>query len=625
MKKPGAGPEAIYQSALLEFQGGRYREARKLLLGLNARHPNAPPVLRLLGMTECELGNYGEAIDCLGQVIDRDATPADLFNLGKALQLAHRLDEALRAHEAGLKLAPGNPTLMQARATTLLQMGHIERAEALLRELLAAEPGNLEAAVNLANALVLLRRPSEALELFKAASAADPSIPRSQSGPILRAKLLTADWQGFDEVLGAAVGQARSGRQVNPSALLTTVDDPELHLIAARATSVAGPQRAAAFALPKRDRIRLAYVSGDFRKHATTHLISEMLELHDRDRFEVVAVSFGPDDGSPDRKRVAAAADQFVDLAGASPAEMVSRVRSLDADIALDLMGHTARSADAAFGQRVAPVQVNFLGYPGTTGSREMDYIVLDRFIATDKVRRCASEKAVVLPHCYQPNDRRRPLPQEPRPRAAFGLPAEGFVFAAFNNTGKVTPAMFGAWMRILAAVEDSTLWLFATDPAAIQSLRREVAKGGLSAGRLVVAGHLPVEEHLARYLTAGLLLDTFPYGAHTTASDALWVGCPVVTLAGQSFASRVAGSLLHAVGLPELITHGLPEYEALAIALARDPERLAGLRRHLEDGRATAPLFDTPRYTRDLERAFAEMHRRRLKGLKPAPVDLTV
>ncbi len=624
MKKPSAGPEAVYQSALAEFQGGRFREARKLLLGLKSRYPKAPPVLRLLGMTECELGHYEEAIDCLGQVIGGDATPADLFNLGKALQLAHRLDEALRAHEAGLKLAPGNPTLLQARATTLLQMGHIEIAEALLRELLAAEPGSIEAAVNLANALVLLRRPSEALELFKAASAADPSVPRTQSGPILRAKLLTADWQDFDQVLSSAVALARAGEPVNPSVLLTTVDDPEMHLLAARTTSVVGPRRAASFALPKRDRMRLAYVSADFRKHATTHLIAGMLELHDRDRFDVVAVSFGPDDGSADRKRVAAAVDQFVDLAGASPGEMVSRLRSLEADIALDLMGHTARGAATVFGQRVAPVQVNYLGYPGTTGGHEMDYIVLDPFIATEKVRRFASEKAVVLPHCYQPNDRKRPLPKTPRPRAAYGLPETGFVFAAFNNTGKVTPAMFGAWMRILAAVENSTLWLFATDPAAIEALRSEVAKHGIGPDRLVIAGHLPVEEHLARYLTAGLLLDTFPYGAHTTASDALWVGCPVVTLAGQSFAARVAGSLLHAVGLPELITHSLPGYEALAIALAKDPDRLTGLRRHLEAGRATAPLFDTPRYTRDLERAFAEMHRRRLKGLKPAPIEIT-
>jgi len=298
-------------------------------------------------------------------------------------------------------------------------------------------------------------------------------------------------------------------------------------------------------------------------------------------------------------------------------------MRDLDVDIAVDLMGHTAGGRPSIFAYRGVPVQVNYLGYPGTMGAPFIDYIIADPFLVPAGSEQFYSEQVVRLPDCYQPNDTKRKIGGRGPTRAELGLPERGFVFCSFNNSFKLNPPMFDVWMRLLRAVDGSVLWLLETSGVVKGNLRREAEARGVAGERLIFAPRLALEEHLARHRAADLFLDTLPYNAHTTASDALWAGLPVVTCAGQSFAARVAGSLLHAVGLAELVTTSLGEYEALALALARDPARLASLRERLERTRATTPLFDIERYRRHLEAAYETMWERHRRGEPPRAIDV--
>ena len=346
--------------------------------------------------------------------------------------------------------------------------------------------------------------------------------------------------------------------------------------------------------------------------------MAQLFEEHDRSRFEVFAFSYGDDDGTPMRRRLEQAFDGFFDVRGLGDDAIASRIREQEIDIMIDLTGHTAGSRLEILASRPAPVQLHYIGHPGTLGVDFIDYLIVDPFVVPPEEQRHYSEALVYLSQCYQANDRRR-TPADRRPsRAEAGLPPDGFVFCCFNQTYKITPPLFDAWMRLLHADPDSVLWLLADNRWAEDNLRREAAARGVAPERLVFAPRLAAPEHLARHHLADLFLDTFPYNAHTTASDALWMGLPVLTNAGRGFASRVAGSLLHAVGLPELITQDLGEYERLALALAREPARLVAMRRHLEAVRATAPLFDIDRTRGEIEAAYQQMWEIAQRGEAP-------
>jgi predicted O-linked N-acetylglucosamine transferase (SPINDLY family) len=346
--------------------------------------------------------------------------------------------------------------------------------------------------------------------------------------------------------------------------------------------------------------------------------VAELFETHDRSRFEVFAFSYGDDDGSPMRRRLERAFDGFFDVRGLGDEAIAQRIREQEIDIAIDLTGHTSGSRVEILAARPAPVQLHYIGYPGTLGADFIDYLIVDPFLVPPEEQQHYSEALIYLSQCYQANDRKRVASERPPSRAEAGLPAEGLVFCCFNQAYKITPAFFGAWMRLLLAVPDSVLWLLSDNRWADDNLRREAAARGVAPERLVFAPKLPMEEHLARHRLADLFLDTFPYNAHTTASDALWMGLPVVTCAGRSFASRVAGSLLHAVGLSELITGDVAEYERLALALAREPARLAAMCRRLEAARASAPLFDLDRTRGEIERAYEEVWETHRRGEVP-------
>jgi predicted O-linked N-acetylglucosamine transferase (SPINDLY family) len=439
----------------------------------------------------------------------------------------------------------------------------------------------------------------------------------------MAAKLLLCDWSEFDADREALISFASTKAWYDPWHLVLLTDDPELHLLGAKGLAghaLPQPERPSSTTRPQR--LKIAYVSADLRAHPGAFLSAGLFEKHDRDRFEIVVVSLAKDD-SDIRRRILDAADVALDVSGQSGQAIAHRLQAMGVHVAVDLMGHKANANFDIFRNRAAPVQINFLGYPGTMGSEALSYVIVDPVIATDEVQRTMAEELVIMPHCYQCNDDQRPWPNSGPTRAQCRLPEDAVVYCSFNQPRKITPEVFDVWMRILRRVEGSVLWLYIKLDGARENLLREAKARGIAADRIIFAERLPLKEHLARLRLADLMLDTFPYGSHTTASDALWMGCPVLTRAGRSFASRVAASLLSTVGLPELVTESDKDYEALAVDLAKQPERLATLRARLAEARTTTPLFNTALFCRNIERAYDLMWERYAAGLPPALIDL--
>ena len=349
-----------------------------------------------------------------------------------------------------------------------------------------------------------------------------------------------------------------------------------------------------------------------------SRLAAGVFECHDKSHFDVTAISIGPDDNSEMRQRLKASFERFIDANTYSDDQIANLVRSIEVDILVDLMGFTENSRTSVLARRSAPIQVNYLGYPGTMGAQYINYIIADRIVIPENQHEFYSEKIVSLPNSYQPNDRERHVADKIFTRAKMGLPQEGFVFCCFNNNYKILPDIFDVWMRILKQVVGSVLWILETNATASTNLRNEAVARGVSAERLIFAKRMPSSEYLARHQCADLFIDTLPYNAHTTASDALWVGLPVLTCLGETFAGRVAASLLNAIHLPELITTTLEDYERLAIELATNPEKLARIKRTLADNRLTTPLFDTKLFTKHIEAAYSAMYERHKAGLAP-------
>jgi protein O-GlcNAc transferase len=430
------------------------------------------------------------------------------------------------------------------------------------------------------------------------------------------------EWKETDPHIGCLIGKVKQQRKATrPFALLALTDSLTIQRQAAQILVDARYPEAPSRPPLKRhagNRIRIGYYSADYQDHATAYLMAELFERHDRGRFELVGISYGPDNRDEMRIRLSAAFDHFVDVRTKADSEVAALSRDLGIDIAVDLKGFTEEARTGIFSRRAAPIQVNYLGYPGTMGAPYIDYIVADPILIPPENRQHYAEKIVYLPNSYQVNDRKRRISDRQFTRAELGLPPAGFVFCCFNNNFKIAPSTFDGWMRILKQVEGSILWLLEDNETAADNLRREAEARGVEPGRLVFARRMPLPEHLARHRSADLFIDTLPYNAHTTASDALWAGLPVLTCVGESFAARVAASLLNAVGLPELVTATQEQYEAMAVALAGNAARLAELKEKLSRNRLTTPLFDTGRFTQHLEDAYTQMHQRYQAGLSP-------
>jgi predicted O-linked N-acetylglucosamine transferase (SPINDLY family) len=560
----------------------------------------------MLGFLKAQQGNYDDAITLLNKALKQN--PNDLTARGHhahALMAAGRFEEALAAYDRLLAAQPGNFEANYNRGVILSQQQRFEESLTALDAALAIKPGVAAVFHNRGAVLAGLERYREAMQSYDRAVELDPDYFPSRANRTTVA-LNLSDWERvartpIDEVAATAP----------PLTFLGYSQDKALQLQCAMGTI----KTLVPMPLPRlwrgesyrHDRIRLAYVSADFREHAVAFQIAPLIEHHDRARFQVIGISTGPSDDSPIRARLMKGFDRFHDFAALNSDEIARRLREMEIDIAIDLGGHTGQARPQIFAHRPAPVQAVWLGFPGTTGAPFIDYLIADPIVAPLEDQPFFTERLVHLPHSYFPTDPARPTGTAPS-RADCGLPQNGFVFCAFNNNWKITRPVFEVWMRLLAAVPQSVLWLKQPATDARANLEREAAARGIDPARLVYAENVPLEIHLARHALADLFLDTLPYNAHATAADALGAGLPVLTCRGEAFAGRVAASLLEAVGLPELVTQNLEEYEARALELAQGPEKLNAIKERLAQNLPASPLFDTNSFRRDIEAAYVTM-----------------
>ncbi len=602
---------------------GRFKDALQSYQRALTLRPDNAETHNNHGNALRDLGRFDDALQSYSRALELKPDFAEAWsNRGNALKQLRRLEQALSDYDRALRLKPEYADAYSNRGLVLWDLQRHDEAMSSYQRAVELRPDLAEAHLNRGDALAHLRRYEEASGCYERALELKPDGDRLY-GPLLYTKMKLAAWASLDSQVTRMLDAVQRGRIVaSPFHLLSVTDSLALQRQAAE--TWVRESCPAAEVLPvvaqgtRHDRVRLGYYSADFYEHATAYLAAELFELHDRDRFEVVAFSFGPDAQDEMHKRLLRAFDRFEDVRARSDREVAQLSRELEIDIGVDLKGCTAEARAGIFACRAAPVQVGYLGYAGTMGAPYLDYIIADPTVIPPESRRHYAEKVVYLPHSYQVNDRKRRIDGRTFTRAELGLPADGFVFCCFNNTCKITPQTFDGWMRILKQVPGSALWLLTDSETAGANLRREAQARGVRAERLVFAPPWPLAEHLARLRAADLLLDTLPYNAHTTASDALWAGLPVLTLMGESFAARVAASLLNAIGLPELITTTQAQYEASAVELAADPARLAATREKLGRNRLAAPLFDTPSFARHLEVAYIEMYERSQAGLPP-------
>jgi protein O-GlcNAc transferase len=617
----------LLQQALALHRRGAVAEAAARYADVLRADPGNAEAYCYLGMIACQHGRFAEGAERARQSLARDPdNPRAHVLLGRALAALDRPDEALASLDRAIALDPAAARAHGHRGDLLAACGRNDEAVASYDRALALAPDAVADWFNRGGALIALGHYEEAIASFQRAAALDPKLHRADvlRAPLFLSKLRICDWTNYRDEAVQLLSMIRANAPLNvPFAALFLPCSPAEQLQCARryVEDQPAPPPLWRGEIYSHDRIRVAYLSADFREHATSHLAAGLFEQHDRSRFEVAALSFGEDDNSAMRRRVVAAFEHFIDVRAKSDQEIAELMRRLEIDIAVDLMGFTKDNRCGVLARRPAPIQVNFLGYPGTTGAAFIDYIIADATVIPEEHDACYAERVVRLPGSYQANDNKRPIAAGTPSRRDCGLPDHSFVFCCFNNTQKLNPDMFDIWMRVLQAVDNSVLWLLEGSGTASANLRAAAERRGVAARRLIFAGKASLPDHLARQCQADLFLDTLPCNAHTTASDALWAGLPVLTQMGAAFAGRVAASLLRAVGLPELIATTPQDYEKRAIELAKKPDTLAGLRRKLAANRGTTPLFDTALFARRIEAAYAAMYQRYRAGLEPANI----
>jgi protein O-GlcNAc transferase len=574
------------------------------------------------GLALLSLKRFPEALDSFNRSLAISTSFVEShIGRGDALNRLDRSDDALASYDKALAINPQLPEGWLGRASIFSKLRRLDEALAAYDKVISLKPDSASAWLARGTILSEMLRHDEALVAYAKAVAIDPTL-RYAEGSFLFSKLVVCDFSDFEGHCSRLLAAIRSGKVAAiPFAILPIPSSAEDQLNCAR---MFVEDQVFVAAKPwigrecARDRLRIGYLSSDMRNHAVGFLSVGLFEQHDKSRFETIALSIGHNDNSPTRCRMEAAFDQFHDVRQRSDDEIAELIRSSNIDIAVDLNGLTQGARANVLACRPAPIQVNYLGYPGTMGADYIDYIIADRIVIPPEQQRFYSEKVVYLPHCYQVNDDKREIGDAIRSRSQAGLPETGFIFCSFNNSFKITPPVFDIWMRLLRAVDGSVLWLLEGSAGVPDNLRREAQARCVSPDRLIFAPRVDLGQHLARHRVADLFLDTVPYNAHTTASDALWAGLPVVTCVGSTFAGRVAASLLTAIGLPELITRSMDEYEALASQLACEPHRLAQIQMKLASHRDTYPLFDTRRFARDLEAAYVSMWERHQLGAAP-------
>ena len=600
----------------------RYEEALAHFDKALSLNPDLAAVWSNRGIALHELKQYEEAIDHYEKALTLNPNLAVAWsNTGNALFELRCYEEAIAHFDKALSLNPKFAAAFSNKGNALNELRCYEEAIANYDRALSLKPDYHEALSNKGNALKFIKRHDESAKCYQ--KALEFSVGDSYLlGQAHHQMMLGCDWTNYEKKIKEIfhlVHEERMGGE--PFGFQGIASSEELLKKCAEVYAndkFPALGNLSKYSKYKHQKIRIGYLSGEFRKHATAMLMTRVWELHDKSKFEIFAFDNGWSDGSEYRQRIDKAFTNIFDISKISDLEVVRLIQENEIDILVNLNGFFGEFRQRVFSYRPAPIQVNYLGFPATIGSKYIDYIIADNVVIPEESKRYYVEKVVYLPNSYQANDNLRKISDRKFTRLQLGLPDDAFVFACFNNNYKITPSVFDSWMRILSVVNESVLWLLDDNPMAKQNLIKEAVIRGIDSSRLIFAERLPIEEHLARHDFADLFLDTFPYNAHTTASDALWAGLPVLTLMGHTFPGRVASSLLRTMGMTELIGNTQEEYEALAIELAITPQKLIDIKLKLAKNRLTTPLFDTPLFTKNLESAYIKMYERYQADLEP-------
>ena len=612
----------------IQYRVGKLKEAETSYKKAIALKPDYAEAYMNLGSTYHKLNKFLEAEMSYKKAIELKPDYAEAYmNLGSTYHKLNKFLEAEMNYKKAIELKPDYAEAYMSLGLNNHKIHKFLEAETSYKKAIELKPDYAKAHCNLGNLQDSQKKFIESLVSYDRAYALDPEID-FLLGSLQHTKMHLCMWDDFSINIDDLTKKInRGGKTVTPLTLLALIDDPKIHRKAAETFSNNRVPKSNFF--PKishyyeHKKIRLGYFSGDFRNHPVAFLTAELYELHDRTKFEIHAFSFGPDENDKFNMRIKKNVDHFHDVRMMSNDDVVKLSRSLEIDIAIDLTGFTTEARVDIFTMLAAPTQVNYLGYAGTMSMNSMDYLIADHTLIPKESKKFYSEKIVYMTNSYQVNISKTDVSKITFLRHEVGLPETSFIFCCFNNHYKITPSIFASWMRILKATNDSILWLLVEDVNAKKNLKQQAIKFGIDEERLIFAKKLPHAENLKRIQTAGLFLDTFPYNAHTTASDALRMGLPVLTCMGQSFASRVAASLLKAVNLSELITVTQDEYETLAIDLATHPKKLKTIKEKLANNLPTSPLYDSKLFTGHLEAAYLTMHNRCRKKLNPDDIEI--
>jgi protein O-GlcNAc transferase len=634
----------LFEEAILQFE-----KALALKPDYAEAHNNLGNVLHLLSLPEEAIAHYRKAI-----TIKPDYAES-YWNMANSLRTLGSFDEAITSYDQAIAIRPNYPEAYNSLANTFRILNKNEEAVVRYEKAIELKPGYVDAHINVAELLGWLGRQDDSLRHFDQALAINPNnaialvkrgamlmmghrykdaFDNFQSASLInsenryaldgmaRSSAAACDWARSEPLVAQLTSQVIQGGFADPPSFLAFSNDPAALLTCAEtfATEETPPGREQLWngQIWRNSKIRLGYLSAGFHQHPTAYLTAELIEIHDRSRFEVLGFSVGPDDGSEIRGRIVRAFDEFHDVRSKTDLDVAKQINEMEVDILIDRSGYTVNSRPGIVSYRPAPIQVNYIGFPGSLGANCYDYVIADRIVLPFDQQPFYTEKIVHLPDCYLVNDSRElGLPAAPN-RLQAALPERGFVFCCFNNHLKITAPLFEIWMRLLRARDESVLWLLGDNPVAQENLRKEACARGLDPARLVFAPRVPLDQHLARHRLADLFLDTLPYNAHTTARDALLSGVPLITCLGETFAGRVAASVLEAAGLSELVTANLEEYQSLALRLASDPESLRALREKLAQNRRRCAFFDSDRYRRHIESCYATMWQLWQDGLNP-------
>tara|TARA_B100000787_G_scaffold170181_1_gene164614 strand:- start:4008 stop:6200 length:2193 start_codon:yes stop_codon:yes gene_type:complete len=614
-------------SVLLKLK--KFEESEDMLQKAIILNSNYPEAYCNLGATQEALGklkdsekNFNKAIKLKPNFFNAH------FNLGSILLKLNRLEESKESLQRAIEIKPDFILAHYNLGVALLNLGKLEEAEIICKKVIQLKPDYAEVYKNLGEVQKLLGKNSDSLLSYNQAYTLEPGM-NFLLGALLNIKMSLSIWDNFKLTRSLLIKKIRNCENVShPFFMLSLIDDPEIHKKTAEIyTSHKFPK---SNFLPKisnyrgHKKIKVGYFSADFRNHAVSYLTAELYELHDRNNFEIHAFSLGVDTKDEFNNRIKLGVDYFHNVKKMSDENIVLLSRSLEIDIAIDLTGFTGGNRQGIFAMMVAPVQACYLGYAGTMGSDYMDYLIADHTLISKDKQKYYSEKIVYLPNSYMVNLSKVKISKKIFTRKDFGLPNNRFVFCCFNNHYKINPEIYGSWMKILSLTNESVLWLSDTKNENIKNLKKEAKKYNINPNRLIFATHLPLrEDHMRRIQLADLFIDTLPYNAHSTASDALRVGLPVLTCIGKSYASRVSASLLNGVNLPELITKTQDQYETVAIELATYPEKLKIIKNKLSNNLTKATLFNTSLFTRNLEKAYSIMHDRCQKGLSADVIEI--